>query len=73
MINFLWKAIAQLTDPSLRRVIYLSIFTSLIILGILAAGIWFLVSLISIESIPYLTSIETGWGIGLIGFQARFI
>ena len=62
MINFLWKAIAQLTDPSLRRVIYLSIFTSLIILGILAAGIWFLVSLISIESIPYLTSIRDWMG-----------
>ncbi|MBC27137.1 MAG: hypothetical protein CMM41_08000 [Rhodospirillaceae bacterium] len=62
MIRFLSKAITQLTDPSLRHIIYSSILGSLVIMAILAIGIWFLLSQIPLESIPYLAYIREWMG-----------
>ncbi len=62
MIRFLLKALTQLTDPSLRQIIYSSILGSLVIMGILAIGIWFLLGQIPLEGIPYLVHVREWMG-----------
>ena len=62
MIRILFEASTQLTDPPLRRIIYFSILGSLVIMGLLAIGIWFLLSQIPLESIPYVIHVREWMG-----------
>ena len=58
MFQFLLKAIAQLSDPALKRIMYFSVFGSFIVFAILGTGLWYLFSTIPAESVPHLTSIR---------------
>ena len=72
MIRTLFEATTQLTDPPLRRIIYLSILGSLVIMGFLAFGIWFLLSQIPLESIPYLIHVREWMGIWFNWLSSSF-
>ena len=63
MIKFLLKTIGQLLDPALRRVMYFSVLGSVIVFTVIAIGLFYLLSQISAESIPYLASILDYLGI----------
>lgn len=60
MFGFLLKALAQLPDPALRRVMYFGVLGSITVFAALGMGIWALFDTIPAESVPYLTSIK-GW------------
>ena len=63
MFKFLLKALAQLLDPALRRIIYLSVLGSVIVFAVLALGLFYLFSEIPAENVPYLASILDYLGI----------
>lgn len=52
MIGHFSKALAQLGDPKLRRVLWISIFLSLLVFIGLWIGLWFLGTILPLESIP---------------------
>lgn len=52
MIGHFTKALAQLDDPRLRRVLWLSIFLSLVVFVALWAGLWALAAILPLDAIP---------------------
>lgn len=52
MIGQFFKAVAQLDDPKLRRVLWLSTFLSLLVFAALWLGLWFAMDNISADAIP---------------------
>ena len=72
MVRFLFEAITQLRDPPLRRIIFYSILGSVVIMGVLASGIWLLLSQISLESIPYLIHIREWMGAWFTWLSSSF-
>lgn len=52
MIGNFSKALTQLGDPKLRRVLWITIFLSLLVFIGLWIGLWFLGSILPLESIP---------------------
>ncbi|HAA92850.1 MAG TPA: hypothetical protein DCS82_03925 [Rhodospirillaceae bacterium] len=62
MFKFLLKALAQLSDPALRRVMYFGILGSVLVFGTLAMGLWYLFDTIPAESVPFLTTIRDWLG-----------
>lgn len=62
MLRFLLKALAQLPDPALRRVMYFGILGSALVFSALAFGLWTLFETIPAESVPHLTTIRDWLG-----------
>jgi uncharacterized protein involved in cysteine biosynthesis len=52
MIGHFSKALAQLSDPKLRRVLWISIFLSLLVFIGLWAGLWILATVLPLDAIP---------------------
>jgi CysZ protein len=52
MIGHFSKALAQLGDPKLRRVLWISIFLSLLVFIGLWVGLWFLGTVLPLDAIP---------------------
>ena len=52
MIAQFVKAAKQLDDPRLRRVLWLGILVSLLVFAGLWAGLWWLLSVLPLESLP---------------------
>ena len=52
MIAHFMKAAIQLDDPRLRRVLWLSIFLSLLAFIVLWTGLWTLVTVLPLDSVP---------------------
>jgi CysZ protein len=62
MLKFLLKALAQLPDPALRRVMYLGLFGSIAAFALLYTGLWLMLAAIPPDSIPFLTTIKDWLG-----------
>jgi len=62
MIAHFMKALAQLDDPKLRRVLWVSIILSLLVFVGLWAGLWILATVLPLESIP-----GVGWLMETLG------
>lgn len=52
MIGNFTKAVAQLDDPKLRRVLWISIFLSLLVFIVLWNALWFLATVLPLDAIP---------------------
>lgn len=52
MIGHFSKALAQLSDPKLRRVLWISIFLSLLVFIGLWIGLWILATILPLDAIP---------------------
>lgn len=62
MFKFLLKALAQLPDPALRKLMYFGILGSALVFGALAFGLWVLFDTVPAESVPFLTTIRDWLG-----------
>ncbi|MGH6960487.1 MAG: EI24 domain-containing protein, partial [Dongiaceae bacterium] len=67
MLSAVAQAVAQLNDPRIRRVIWLSVATALAILFGLGLAIWFVVAQLSHVPWSWLdTAIDLATGVGLV-------
>ena len=66
MLDHLIKALAQLGDPRLQRIVALSVGLALAVLLVLGIGVWFLIARLDLFSWGWLdTLFEVGSGIGI--------
>lgn len=62
MIGYFMQSLAQLKDPKLRRVLWLSILLSLLVFIALWLGLWFLAAATPADAIPGLTWVQETLG-----------
>ncbi len=62
MLGYFMKAVSQLGDPRLRRVIWFGVLLSLLVFAGLWVGLWFLVTIIPADAVPGLTWLQESLG-----------
>lgn len=62
MLGYFTKAVSQLGDPRLRRVIWFSVLLSLLVFAGLWVGLWFLVTIIPADAVPGLAWLQEWLG-----------
>ena len=68
MFSALFKAIKQLDDPSIQRIIVGAVLLSAMIFAALVFGVWWLLTTLSVSGIAFID-----WGIAFLGGGAAFI